>query len=549
MNSLVTMIPYAVMANVLGGLLAAYSLGSNVQGSILGLWLAALFLGCGFSLWSWHDQRSGVTPDMLNRALVIAVMQSANLALVWAVLPPLGFAAVPEPQRLMLVTLLAGLVCAGAFWSATVPMVSAVHVSLITVGAMAGFLKLGDGRYWEMLLLMPLYGCVVFAGVAITARAATARLVSEREAERQGQVASLLLRDFEEHSADFLWEIDRDGRFTHISSKLASAFGCGAADLQTQTFVGALQARHPAEVNADGLDLLRAALNQAHSFRDIHVPVSVGGQIYWWLLTGKPLLNDAGRTIGWRGVIADVTQEHQVQDRLRYLAHFDALTGLANRVQLHETLARVMDPKLPPDHRSALFCIDLDNFKSINDSFGHSVGDEFLKTVSQRLVACIRRGDLVARLGSDEFAVVLDDVRSYEEVVTMAGRFLSELQKPCDIFGHHLAIGASIGITMLPDQAETVDEALGNTDLALYSAKQAGRGRFEFFAAALVERSKRRLSLEQQLRLALERKEFILHWQVQVDVGRGFAALAQSIPGLSVPGRVCACGRGIRLDR
>jgi diguanylate cyclase (GGDEF)-like protein/PAS domain S-box-containing protein len=370
------------------------------------------------------------------------------------------------------------------------------------------------------MLLNLVYALVVIAGVLTTAGASTARLMAEREAARQSQVTSLLLRDFEEHSADLLWEIDRSGRFSHVSSKLAMAFKHSPSELQMLSLLGALQVRKPSDQDATGLEALRSALNHGRPFRDIEVPVSINEQTRWWLITGKPLLDEVGRTLGWRGVIADVTQEHQVQDHLRYLAHFDSLTGLANRVQLHERLAQVMDPKLSRERRSALFCLDLDNFKSINDSLGHSVGDEVLKLTAQRLQSCMRRGDLVARLGGDEFAVVLDDVRSDEEVTTLAERFLQELQQPCEVLGHHVAVGSSIGIVMLPDQADTVDEALGNGDLALYAAKQAGRGRYEFFAKSLVERSRRRLSVEQQLRLALSRGEFVLHWQPQIEVGR-----------------------------
>jgi diguanylate cyclase (GGDEF)-like protein/PAS domain S-box-containing protein len=527
--ALVKMVPFHISVNILSGLLVAWSLGSKATPWMLSLWLTMLLLVCAFGFWPWYNRRAVNRVAMLASAERTAVMQAALLALVWAAMPPLWFAAAPEPQRLLLATLLTGLICAGAFCLAAVPLASAAHVLVLTTGAITGFLSLNNADYFPMLLLLPLYAGAVLAGVIATANSTTARLISEREAAQQSRLTSLLLRDFEEHSTDLLWEIDREGRFNHVSAKLAMAFKRSAAELKTSTLIGALQVRRPLELESNGVEELRAALNQARPFRDIQIPVRIDGQNNWWLLTGKPLLDDVGRTMGWRGVIADITQEHQVQDRLRYLAHFDSLTGLANRIQLHERLAQVMDPKVAQDRRSALFCIDLDNFKSINDSFGHSVGDEFLKVIAQRIQACMRRGDLVARLGGDEFAVVMDDVRSYEEVVTLAGQLLHELQKPCDIFGHHLAIGSSMGISLLPEQADTVDEALGNADLALHCAKQAGRGRYEFFVASLVEHNRRRLLLEQQLRLALTRNELTLHWQVQIEVGSWVISGAEAL--------------------
>ncbi len=517
--TLVRMTPFNMLANGLGGLLVAASIGPGAGLVEMGAWLGVLLALCVSGMWSWHRGRRRVVMSASPHAVHRATLHAALLALVWASVPVMWLAVASPPQRLLLTMLLTGLICAGAFTLAAVPLASAAFVLILATGTLLGFLTFYEPSHFPILILLLCYCAAVLAGVLITANAATARLLSEREAARQSQVTSLLLRDFEEHSADLLWEIDRGGRFNHVSAKLAMAFRHTPAELQMLSLLGALQVRRPPESDGEGVDELRSALNQGRPFRDIEVPVSIGGRTHWWLLTGKPLLDDNGRTIGWRGVIADVTQEHEVQDRLRYLAHFDSLTGLANRVQLHERLAQVMDPKMSRERRSALLCLDLDSFKSINDSLGHSVGDEVLKVTAERLQSCMRRGDLVARLGGDEFAVVLDDVRSDDEVTALAERLLHELQQPCELAGHHVAIGSSIGIAMLPDQADTVDEALGNGDLALYAAKQAGRGRYEFFAASLVERSRRRLSVEQQLRLAISRGEFALHWQPQIEVG------------------------------
>jgi diguanylate cyclase (GGDEF)-like protein len=216
-------------------------------------------------------------------------------------------------------------------------------------------------------------------------------------------------------------------------------------------------------------------------------------------------------------VISDVTQQRQAHQRLTYQAHFDALTGLVNREQLRKRLAQALDMCNRSERRSALLCLDLDNFKAINDSLGHSVGDGVLKLVAQRLLSVTRRVDLVARLGGDEFAVLLDDVRHDGEVHQLAQRLLRVLNAPGEVLGRSVAVGASMGVALVPDHGSSIDEVLGNADLALYAAKEAGRARYETFAPWLGERSRRQMSIEQELRVALDRQELFLEWQPIVD--------------------------------
>jgi diguanylate cyclase (GGDEF)-like protein len=168
---------------------------------------------------------------------------------------------------------------------------------------------------------------------------------------------------------------------------------------------------------------------------------------------------------------------------------------------------------------SALLCLDVDNFKTINDSLGHSVGDAVLQQVAARLKALLRREDLVARMGGDEFAIVLDGLASADEAAGLARRILQAMQAPCDVGGHSVVVGLSVGIALLPQHGQSLDEVMGNADLALYAAKQGGRGRYEFFVPQLGERSRRRLSIEQELRRSLAAgSDFVLHWQPQIDI-------------------------------
>ena len=319
----------------------------------------------------------------------------------------------------------------------------------------------------------------------------------------------LFRSDFEEHSADVLWEIDRRGRFTHVSSKLAALFD-QHRDAMAKGLVEVLALRSPGGMDGDGMRRLRQALVADKPFRDIVITVQFEDSTRWWSVTAKPLVDDHGGTTGWRGVISDVTQQHLAHERLTRRADFDSLTGLANRDKLRERLYQVIELCTNTPRRCALLCLDLDNFKGINDSLGHSVGDGVLKLVAQRLQSVMRRADLVARLGGDEFAVLLDDVRSDEEVDMLARRLLQVLNAPGEVQGRAVMVGASIGVALVPDHGQTIDEVMGNADLALYAAKEAGRGRCETYAAWLGERSRRQVAIESELRKALVRGELSL---------------------------------------
>jgi diguanylate cyclase (GGDEF)-like protein len=251
----------------------------------------------------------------------------------------------------------------------------------------------------------------------------------------------------------------------------------------------------------------------------------VGERTGWWSVTAKPLLDEGGHGTGWRGLLSDVTRQRQTHQRLAYLAHYDSLTGLSNRVQLRERLNQALAAATAgggPARRSALVCLDLDNFKAINDSLGHSLGDEVLRQVAQRLQSVVRRGDLLARLGGDEFAVLLDDVRTDDEALRLAQRLIDAFGRPAQVQGRTVAFGASVGIAWMPEHGRTIDEILGNSDIALYAAKERGRGRFfEVFSPSMGQRNRRQAVLESALRQALQRGEFTLEWQPQIEMAGG----------------------------
>jgi diguanylate cyclase (GGDEF)-like protein len=231
---------------------------------------------------------------------------------------------------------------------------------------------------------------------------------------------------------------------------------------------------------------------------------------------GKLATND-GRSIqvvyrpladgGWVTTLEDVTERTRAEERITHLAQYDALTDLPNRVLFREQL-ETESRRVQRDGKFAVFYIDIDEFKSINDSLGHQVGDELLKSVAQRMRGCIRSTDFVARLGGDEFAVIQTSVKNSSDITDVVMKIHSAIREPHQCLGHELITDASIGIAIAPDDGVDLDQLLKNADLAMYGAKADGRRTYRFFEPEMDARVKTRCALEQDLRQAITGGKF-----------------------------------------
>jgi diguanylate cyclase (GGDEF)-like protein len=220
---------------------------------------------------------------------------------------------------------------------------------------------------------------------------------------------------------------------------------------------------------------------------------------------------------GWLTTLEDITERRRAEEQVTHLAHYDALTDLPNRVLFREQLECEMK-RVQSGQQLAVLYLDIDEFKSINDSLGHRIGDELLKSVSVSLSGCVEAPDFVARLGGDEFAVVQTAIDRTEDVANLVARIYRAIREPYECLGHRVTTDASIGIALTPKNGTDLDQILQNADLAMYEAKAAGRRTYRFFEPEMDERVKTRRVLEMDLRQAIIDVEFEVHYQPIVDL-------------------------------
>jgi len=414
---------------------------------------------------------------------------------------------------LAIVGTLAGAVLTGRLPSVVTAAMALWLVPVAGTGTMQSWLMLAAGA--------------VGGGLAIMRQSRLDRLARVRDEERARRQlrAEEILHDYEQTGQGWFWETDRRGLLTYVSVPLGAVLGRDPATLPGTPLVDLFLL----QADSESARMLHFHLSARSAFHDLALRAASPGDERWWSVSGRPIHDAYDNFLGFRGSGADLTGHRRSQAQAARLAHYDTLTGLANRFQLARTLDEILSATRPEERACAVLLLDLDRFKQVNDSLGHPAGDALLKQVAQRLEAAVGSIGCVGRLGGDEFEVVLPGRIARARLAALAGQIIAQVSQPYRIDGHHVTIGVSIGIAIAPDDAVNREQLIRSADLALYAAKDAGRGCHHFYAAELHSDAEARRLLEQDLREAIARGELELQYQPVVHVATeritGFEAL------------------------
>ena len=441
------------------------------------------------------------------------------LALIWSI-PALGLASVATPeQTLGLWIILSTIMAASAIAFAGIPLATVCFLGVLglSICVTLGF----SAQPWLLLAVVVFTGALIYGCLLRGHSLATMRM-DEIAIDERDETVSLLLREFEDHGADWLWEIDSARRVTHASPRFAHALGHPAADLNGKPILELLAGETWEAGNfSAGLRAFAEKLKSREPFRDILLPVKVNGEERWWELSASPRIDARGNFLGLRGVGSDVTEARQSADKINRMARFDTLTGLPNRLMIHETLARAMSEAEQWGSRSAFFMIDLDRFKAVNDTLGHPVGDRLLSRVSERLAQIMSDNELCGRLGGDEFAVVVRDASDRPGWRCSPTASSKRCRAPMRSISTPSISAPRSASRSRPRDGRTAETLIRSADLALYRSKDAGGGVFHAYEPQLHVQAEERRMLEISLRQALKRGEMHLAYQPIVSAEDG----------------------------
>jgi diguanylate cyclase (GGDEF)-like protein/PAS domain S-box-containing protein len=338
-----------------------------------------------------------------------------------------------------------------------------------------------------------------------------------KETERALEASEARFRVLTESSIDLISVIDAEGFVNYQSAALRHLLGFDPADTVGKNVYDL--------VHRDDVEHVRAAFRRITDVRSLTEPVEFrlrhrdGGWRTFESLGTNCLSNPHIRGIVWSS--RDVTDRKVIQQRIQHLAYHDNLTGLPNRGLLQDRLARSVARAERSGRKVAVLFIDLDNFKNINDTLGHDVGDELLRQVSRRLSECVRLEDTIARQGGDEFIVLLDNLEEGRNASVVAQKILNSLRQPLILGGTEQHVSGSVGIALYPEDGRDAQTLMKNADTAMFHGKSLGKNTYQYFTAQMNIAVKRRMTLESALRRAVLQRDFVLHYQPQIDLDTG----------------------------
>jgi diguanylate cyclase (GGDEF)-like protein/PAS domain S-box-containing protein len=416
-----------------------------------------------------------------------------------------------------------------AIWPARLAMVAVFSTPLMVAWSQFSPNTPEPVREYRLLLtiavMLVMGGLVFLKQYLLDRKLVTLLQESNQSFDNLNRLQSQLVRAEEKYRAIFedavigIFQTTPDGQPISINRALAEMhkyespeqFLTEVSDVVSQLFVD------PRRMND-----LRERLKKDGIVRGAEVEVYCSDRTKRWVLMNLRAASDsAGNIVLHEGTVEDITDRKAAEERVQYLAYYDALTGLSNRTLVRDRLAKALASARRQGEKVALLFLDLDRFKDINDSLGHAVGDLLLQEVAQRLKTWAREQDTVARLSGDEFLIVITKVKDISDAAVAAERLMDAMTPEFEVQGHTLDVTCSLGISIFPDHGADAETLIKNADAAMYCSKDCGRNNYRFFTEDMNARVMERLTLERSLRLALEKKELFLVYQPQMDIRTG----------------------------
>ncbi|GAB5483132.1 MAG: EAL domain-containing protein [Parasphingorhabdus sp.] len=516
-----------MIGSITCGILAVqFSIG-QVNGWLLGAWTLALF---GLYIYTYIKARRDAVwerKSISRRENMNTLLVSAAGGLLWSTAMILFGPSSDLSTMVGIWALVLCLMVGSAMLMSAVPLASIVFIGLCGLSSAVGWYLING---YQMATASAAIAMLLIASCLMNGRSFINRKIAEANLNEKKEVVSLLLREFEDTGADWLWQTDTSRRLTHVSPRFAHAVGRTPEDIEGRPFLQLVagQAWDSGKFSP-ALHELAEKLKRRDSFSNMLVPVLINDVTRWWEISASPKLDENGIFHGFRGVGSDVTEQRESADKISHMARFDTLTGLPNRLQLTEALGKAQQDSDKWNGRCGFMMIDLDRFKAVNDTLGHPVGDRLLARVSERLRSIMTDNELCGRLGGDEFAIVIKDASDSQYMDTLGKKIIDTLSRPYEVDQHTLYIGASVGTAIGPRDGRTVEMLMRSADLALYRSKDQGGGAHNQYEPKLHVHAEERRVMEIALRKALDNNEFSLNYQpvVSADTGGvlGFEAL------------------------
>ncbi|MEO6579937.1 MAG: EAL domain-containing protein [Sphingomicrobium sp.] len=499
--------------------------GSSIPGSVAPLLffpagLAMLFDFAALAFMRMRE-RFDVLPRTVTIAMCLVVFLSCSL---WSFFGSAA-ASLPGSSQSGILSLVVGsVIVASAVAVSSSPVLAVVCAFVGTVGAA---LFGGDpavvGGIGTMSMVVVAYSVGSAREMIATTRR---RLLLDNEAHK----ALHFVTEFENSGRGWFWETNSLGTLSYVSQQLADDFETQPEAMLGRQFTALLSVDASAESSIREERTLGFHLSARFPFSDVIVRAATNDDIHW-SLSGNPIFDDNGRFMGFRGIGTDLTEQRRSEEEITRLARFDSLTGLPNRAMMRQTLEEALRNAARRQKGCALFLIDLDRFKNVNDTLGHPIGDALLRQVGERLKSVMGVHGQIGRLGGDEFKAVLPGTVETGLLESLAKTLIEQVSRPYMIEGHKVTIGASVGISIGDPGRACADALVRNADLALYAAKAAGRGQHFFYEQSMHSEATDRQALENDLRQAVDRGEMSVVYQPIVRTAGedvcGFEALVR----------------------